>query len=675
MPIITIMPASARTSIRVSARKPGLLTTPRRLALTLCMLCAGGTAHAAGHLAELSFEQLLDVEISGASRFVQPSREAPSAATVITREQIRDHGWRTLAELLDAVPGLFMASDRVYSFAGIHGFQQPGDYNTKFKLLLDGIPLNDPAYGQAQIGEDGPVDLALLERVEFIPGPGSSAYGSNAFLGVINLVTTSARPMQGTTLDTAFADQRGRSIALRHGHASDRHELLVSVSAWRSDGDDITLSDIGSARYGAASGVEAPRGHRLTLRHAWDEFALTFTHASRRKGYAGAPYDTVFGDPRTRATEALWTLGLNHRHEWLPGLTLATRLDLGGTEYRGDWAYDTELGRDETTTRWWGAELQATDIRFASHTLLYGAEYRAHPVLRQRNRTLGAQDQILLDDRRSNHQAGLYVQDEWRSDNWLLNTGLRLDHYSSFGTSLNPRLGLIQLLGPSTALKYLFGTAYRAPSPYEQHYHDGELTMKANPALDPERIRSFEIVLEHSDAHGWDWNGSLFHKRITDLIVQEADPADGLLVYRNRGKAELRGAMLSTQTRWEDGTRFAASWSWQQARDPDTGSRLLHAPRHVAKADLTLPLSAHWHATLEGRFVSARKTAASEVGSQFWANAAIVSVRPVLTGAQLRMRIDNLFDRSLHDPVSEEFGHEALPRPGRKLELGLTWAF
>jgi outer membrane receptor for ferrienterochelin and colicin len=137
-------------------------------------------------LTPLSIEQLLDAELtSTASKFEQEVTRAPASVTVITGDEIRRHGYRTLADVLNNVRGLYTSYDRNYSYVGARGFARPGDYNTRVLLLIDGHRLNEPTYNMAAIGTDFPIDVSLIDRVEVIRGPGSSLYGTSAFLGVI----------------------------------------------------------------------------------------------------------------------------------------------------------------------------------------------------------------------------------------------------------------------------------------------------------------------------------------------------------------------------------------------------------------------------------------------------------------------------------------------------------
>lgn len=642
------------------------------LALCLCAL----PVHGDQDLMALALEDLLQVEVTGASRFAQPTRDAPSAVTVITREEIRDHAWRTLADVLDAVPGVFTATDRMYQYAGVRGFLQPSDYNTNVLLLIDGIPTNDALYNQAFLGSEGLLDVALIERVEFIPGPGSSAYGSNAILGVINVVTTTGRKLRGTTVETTIGTHDERGAAVRYGFADDRRDVLISASGWRSDGENITLPDTEDTQFGRARGLEPDRNKRLMARHAWGNMVLFGAYSERRKGYATAPYESLFGDPRTRASDDQLLLALSHQADWRPGLNVLSRASLGSQRYRATWAYPLPEGvnRDEGDGHWWGLELQATDTRIDHHTLVYGVEFRNQYRVDQRNLDLGPDPNFVrLDHDHRAHQTGTYVQDEWRHGDWRLSAGLRVDHYSSFGTMLSPRLALIQTVSPQTTVKYIYGTAYRAPNAFEMYFHDGDETMKANPDLRPERIRSVEVAVEHATDSGWTWSGSVFHNRLRSRIAQEVDADDGLLVYRNAGEARTHGVTLAGQRRWHDGSHVRASASWHESRDRTQGHQLTHSPRLVAKLDATVPLG-RWRVTLEGRHLGARTAGEGRVGGQSWGNLALVSSDRILGGARVALRIDNVFDRSLFDPASEEFAHDRLPREGRTGRLTFTWS-
>jgi len=158
------------------------------------------TENLPSNLMELSIEQLMDIEVPtiyGASKYEQKVVDAPSSVSIITASEIKKYGYRTLADILRSVRGLYVTYDRNYNFLGIRGFNRPGDYNSRILLLLDGHRLNDNVYDQAELGTGFPLDIDLIDRIEIIRGPSSSLYGTSAFFGVINVISREGKDMKG----------------------------------------------------------------------------------------------------------------------------------------------------------------------------------------------------------------------------------------------------------------------------------------------------------------------------------------------------------------------------------------------------------------------------------------------------------------------------------------------
>ena len=180
-----------------------MLNYPGRRAAVLLLVLLFATAPGAGAqsaLPELSLEELMRLDagrVFGASERIQPVTEAPSSVSFITAEEIARHGYRSLAEILQAVRGLTITNDRNFSFLGARGFAKPGDYNSRILLLINGHRVNDNIFGQAEIGAEFGLDPAMFERVEVIRGPNSSVYGDSAFFAVVNVITKSGAAIDG----------------------------------------------------------------------------------------------------------------------------------------------------------------------------------------------------------------------------------------------------------------------------------------------------------------------------------------------------------------------------------------------------------------------------------------------------------------------------------------------
>ncbi|HVY04399.1 MAG TPA: TonB-dependent receptor plug domain-containing protein, partial [Burkholderiales bacterium] len=217
----------------------------RSLAIaSLCaaMLPARAQESPGADLTELSLEQLLDVKVTGASRFAQSTSDAPASVSVLTAEDFHRYGWRTLAEGLRSVRGIYVTYDRAYSYAGIRGFQRVGDFNSRILLLIDGYRVNDNIFDQAFLGGEFPVDVDLIERVEIIRGPGSSIYGGNALFGVINVITKSASAVGAPELGGSIGSFGSREGRVAYAHAAENGaSLVLSASKYHSDGPTLSF--------------------------------------------------------------------------------------------------------------------------------------------------------------------------------------------------------------------------------------------------------------------------------------------------------------------------------------------------------------------------------------------------------------------------------------------------
>ena len=167
----------------------------------------------------------------GASERIQAVTEAPASVSFITAEDIARFGYRTLADILRSVRGMYVSDDRNFSLLGVRGFSKPGDYNSRILLLVNGHRVNDNVFGQAQIGAEFGIDPAMFERVEIIRGPASSLYGDSAFFAVVNVITRSGASLGGT------------SLALEGGTLGTRLARVSSGRRFANDSPRVVVQD------------------------------------------------------------------------------------------------------------------------------------------------------------------------------------------------------------------------------------------------------------------------------------------------------------------------------------------------------------------------------------------------------------------------------------------------
>jgi iron complex outermembrane receptor protein len=663
---------------------------PRRALAALTLLltlaparhaAADSTDHSAApqdaDLTALPLEQLMALEVYSASKFTQRASEAPSSVTVLTAADIRAYGWRTLADALRSVRGLYVSYDRNYSYLGAHGFLRPGDYNTRFLLQIDGNRVNDAVYDQAPLGAEFPLDLELVERIEYVPGPGSSIYGANAFFGVINVITRRAQDLEGSNASVSGGQGGARRASASHGWRDGAGiDWLLSASRYKTDGRDLFYADYaGDGSDGVARGLDYESGSRLYAKATRGAWTATLLHAERDKGVPTASFSQAFNDPRSRTiddqtyADLAWHGALGARAE------LDARLYWGAYETLGDYVTDNELrtlNRDLSTGRWWGGELRALAAA-GGHKLLAGLDFEDDYRLRLLNFDLEPA-QSYLEQNRQGRRIGLYVQDQVAlTPTLLLNAGLRYDHHPGSGGVFNPRLALVRQWDVATTVKAMYGSAYRAPNLYERFYQvPGAGGQLANPALGRERIRSSELALVRQLAGNRRLTVSAFRNEVSGLIA--AVNTGELPMFINAGTAVARGIELEYEQNWANSARLRASYTWQRVRQDGAGDGV-NTPPQLAKLNLALPLAGVWRAGVEAQYVGQRQMIqGGRSGAHLLANLNLYSQR-LTRHCDVALAAYNLFDRRYADPAAEEHRQNAIAQDGRRLQLKLTLAY
>ena len=666
-------------------RPPALAAALRPVAMILPMLLPAVLPAllpqpARAQAADATVDELVDllaVPVYAASRFTQKAADAPAAVTVLTAGDIRTFGWRTLAEVLNAVRGVHIRNDQAYDYVGVRGFSRPGDYSSRLLLLIDGVRANDNVYDAAMVGREFPLDVGLIERVEFVAGPGSALYGSNAVFGVVNVVTRSAANLRGDQLTVTAATDGTKVLGTSSREFADG-TLLLSATLEHRPGEDryYAAHDTPATNHGIAAGLDAEDDAKLYARYTGGDWTVSALGSQRTKQVPNAAYDAVFNDPSTRWRDTFAMVDGGWKHDFGTAGLWHAHVGYGQYGYaeRARYEPDHQLTTYRDDGRWWLAELRSTWQLATAHRLIAGIDYQKDLRQRTRSWTLEPPMQTLIDADRRGHRVGVFANDEWTVLPTLrLGLGARLDRTDARDARLTPKGSAVWTPHHDLTVKLMAGNAYRDPNVYETR--PGVEGSTIDPDLHREQVHSREIAVDWRARDTLRLSGSLFDTRIDGLIEQVEDAASGLLVYRNVGSGRGRGVELEAEWLDTGGWRVRGSWTAQQVEMSD-GRTVSNAPRHLGKLHASAPLprvparlglevlGTGWRETLAGR----------RLPGHVIANAT-VQVDPVGRPWSVLFSVYNLGDVQVPDPGGPEHVSDVLARTGRSAALGLVLRF
>ena len=623
----------------------------------------------AANLGDLSLEELLKVEVVSASRYAQSITEAPATVTVIEESELRQHGYRNLAEALVTVPGVYSSNDRGYTYLGVRGFNRPGDYGTRILLLTDGARRNDPLYDQALFGNESPVEMDWIKRVEFVSGPSSSVYGPNALFGTVNTVMLDGADINGTRITLDAGTEQTKRFGLVSGQKLDsERDWFIGFSTSTSDGENLYFPEFDNGiTNGKANGLDGESYHKLYAKYRWGNWRLTGNFSSRKKDLATAPWGTLFGASGTWTEDENNLVELRYDGDETNGWQPAFRIFSGDYHYVGSYRYETNANaKDRAAATWHGGEYRLAYNGISDHRLIFGVDAQWNTRVEQIYYETNPKN-VILDSNEPSHTQSVFAQDEWKiHPDWRLNISLRHDKHSEYSGVTSPRAALIWQTTPRLTLKAMAGNAYRFPNAYERFYYDGDATQAANPDLDPEQIRSRELAASYSIGQGGSINASLYDNTIHDFIDQVTD-ANGVSTYTNLDKVRAHGIELAADNRWLSGHRLRGSIAWQQSRQEDD-STLADSPKLMGKLVADVPLGHGWTASGELLGLSSRKGSNGDVPGYGLVNLKVMSPLDRKFG-QLSVAVYNAGDRRYYDPANAYVALRAFEQNQRQFLL------
>ncbi len=492
----------------------------------------------------VSLEDLLDTKVSTASKYEQNITDAPASITVVTAEEIKQYGYRTLAEVLSKEAGFFISDDRNCVYLGTRGFQIPDSYNNKVLLLIDGHRVNDAVYGSSYINNEFIIDLSLVEKIEIVRGPGSVLYGTNAMFGVINIITKNAKRINGLEMSGLLGSYGENKVSIIMGHElSETSNIVVGLLYGKEDGRDFYFSDYDTdtTNFGNANGIDNSRYFGGYFSASLEDFKLSGYYSNHKKNIPTGKYETDFNSKDLLELDNKWFLELKYDKSLNEVFSINSRAYFDYYYFEGFYPYASLIEKETNESNTIGFEVQAIYDFTSNHRLTGGIEYSNNYVC---NYIQYDEDIQTFKIEKPYSLFALYLNDNFQIiDELALSVGVSQDFYSNSLKSTNPRAAVIITPGSGSVIKLLYGQAFRRPTIYENDYYDTDYQLKSED-LKPETITTYEIIYDQKLFSFLLASVSAFHYNLKN-IIENYEISDNLSIFKNFTESSANGIEIS----------------------------------------------------------------------------------------------------------------------------------
>ena len=631
-------------------------------------------------LSSLTLEQLMDIKVEGAALHPQSLEDAPASVTIITAQDILKYGYRTLAEALASARGFYLSNNRTYHTVGVRGFNVPGDYASRFLVMVNGHNMADNVLDfMLFFGEDFPIDISLVQRIEIIRGPSSALYGSNGVFATINVITKSSDEAGPPTLITdvgSFGDKKGQVMAA--GSIGKNAKVLFSGSVFNNSRQSplfFPQFNAPETNYGQAVNMNGEKGYHFFSNLVWGNWNIMAAFADRKEIQPISWGPTIFNDRGTTINDIRNYVEAAYTRE-VAGGTLRWRTYYDAFRERNRFDYPLDAGAIEDNRQSFLGDWVGTGLTYrfdTAHlgTLTFGTEAKFDLRNLQSDRDVSPVPLEIANIDRRDKSFALFAQDERKlSNHWKLDLGARFDFSTYRHNSLSPRAALIYQPSSGWTYKFLYGRGFRNPSAFELYFDDGGRSGAPNPNARPETSDTVEVDVERKLGKRMNLVAAAYSYWLRDFLVGVYTDA-GLIQYQNTGDIHAAGLEIEINGRPSPWFEAAASYAVEKTSDPDGESTFENSPVHLAKVRFAVPLGRKFDASSSMQYYSSRRTVAGASLTPVYLADFTITARRLLPNFDLQFGLRNAFSRNYSDPIALNPLVDTMQQPGRSVFVRL----
>lgn len=622
----------------------------KTLAFYVALSCVGasGATQADEQTAaifNLSLEELLNIQIDVASSKSKNIYQTPSTVSVITREMIQSYNFQTIAEAVNTISGFtIMRTGARRDIPTARGVLQD-HYPNKVLFMINGVPTWMTNTGGTTLGHISP---ASVKRIEVLKGPASVLYGSNAYVGAINVVLNDSAQDKDDFGYLGVATEQGIRGGVSFNMTNEYMQLFASVNAFNEKGNLKQTTDaLGYTGYyrdfmnyeNLTIGAKINDKHNLLFNTYGEEqtklgvdpeFAAGLGKPQTLFGYLfDYHYDTSIGEGTTLQFGASYDY--NERVFPRTGTVAAS-----GDQFGDEVPLDEDLVSDVRGNR--------LSLYFRGNTDLtenlnfdYGLDHdtRTNEQYRSYNTSINNPGtQSNLKDRKVKEWSA-FGQMEYTSGDLTLLLGSRYTDNEYSGTNTSSRATMVYQLTDKSSIKLNYGQSFRAPSSFELFFLNTSQSLSGNTSLKPEQSETWELAYLASFDNFF-VQALIYHANYQDKIFRRVavvadEPnlvlADGSLLgdtgrvsskfYANGSDFSAKGLELETKYQ-KDNTSVFANYTLV---DGDDGDRLgdhynfKYPPKHKFVAGINQAFG-NWSLSLLGTWYSKMQAVNTTIDAQ-----------------------------------------------------------
>jgi len=491
----------------------------------------------------MSFEELLKQKVNVSSTKTENVFHTPSSVSVLGRELISQYNFMSVAEMLRTVVGIdIYQSNNDDNIPTARGVLQ-NYYANKVLVMIENIPTYQPIYGNTNLDR---IDINDIERIEVLKGPASVLYGSNAYLGVINIILRKSRnndvnlrigsgyPRFGAAGGNVNISKKDFNVFIS-GNSSYEKQKPYELTGKRQDlykGDSVYMfqPEIKSSNFNILSGYKS---FRLLLN------TYEYQHA-----FQGINPSFISGGGKPM-TDRGTLLAIKYHKEYTKNVNLLA--DLAYDYFKRDYASN----QDGSTALMLSGERIVTTLKL-NYTIKpnLDVEFGVDAEKRMNGKHVSLdvlKDTVLrqnLKDAQNIYEISAFTQLHYKTKLGNILGGLRYTNNSFSGNNISGRISIVTDLSKNNSIKLIYGQSYRTPTMLELFFDHP--TVIGNSELKSEKANSLELAFVHGQQNLF-FQALCYYHNLDDLIQRYTPPSGPPSKYQNISSFEGYGFELEVK--------------------------------------------------------------------------------------------------------------------------------